>query len=128
MMGGRSLLLVAVICVSLSACAAPLPENTIPLDRNMSAQSSVGMFIKQAVSLRSGLQSGDEILVTVLGEEELSGKYQLGADGTILMPLIDFVSLESLSLEDAAVMLVERYQDGYLIAPEITIEIVTKGA
>lgn len=127
----RAIASVFMLCI-LCACTAPLPENTVPLNRASTSYIGASKAVTNDIDVHmikaSSLQAGDEIRLSIEGEEDISGLYKLDENGIILLPLIDEVNLTGLSLEKAARLIAARYQDGYLLAPEIIIEIVTKGA
>lgn len=74
---------------------------------------------------RSVLLVGDKVRVTVYGEAELSGEFELDGKGTISMPLIgavDALSLDARGLEDRIAGIL---RDGYLKDPRVSIEILS---
>ena len=73
---------------------------------------------------RYQLGSGDQIKVTVYGEDDLSGEFELDGSGTISMPLIGAVTLGNQILTNAETLIVEKLADGYLINPRVSIEVL----
>lgn len=73
---------------------------------------------------RYELGSGDQIRVTVYGEEDLSGEFVLDGTGTISMPLIGTVSVGGNDLPAAERLIVEQLADGFLINPRVSIEVL----
>lgn len=82
--------------------------------------------VEQSVSgtPRYQLGSGDQIKVTVYGEEDLSGEFELDGSGTISMPLIGTVGIGNRNLADAEALITEQLADGYLINPRVSIEVL----
>lgn len=69
------------------------------------------------------LAAGDQLLVKIFGEEELSGSYPLSTTGTITMPLIGETSISGCTTKQAQEHLISRYKDGYLLDPELSVHI-----
>ncbi len=69
------------------------------------------------------LGSGDRIKVTVFGEEDLSGEFQVDGSGYISFPLIGELRVRGLSLRHLESHLVEELGDGYLIDPRVSLEV-----
>lgn len=69
------------------------------------------------------LGSGDRIKVTVFGEEELSGEFQVDGSGNISMPLIGELAVRGLNLRDLERLLVQELGDGYLRDPSVSLEV-----
>ena len=70
------------------------------------------------------LGSGDRVRVTVFGEEELSGEFELDGDGAFSMPLIGTLRALGQSprlLEDNIATLL---LDGYLKNPRVSVEVL----
>lgn len=70
------------------------------------------------------LDSGDRLKITVYGQEDLSGEFQVDGSGNISFPLIGEVSAKGLSLRELEKRLKERLQDGYLVDPRISLEVL----
>jgi polysaccharide export outer membrane protein len=95
---------------SLSACAT---ESAPPLPAELAAQS--------ATVYRLGL--GDKVRINVFGEKDLSGEYQVSANGSVTMPLIGDVPAVGLSARELEARLTEKYRGGYLRDPKIVVEV-----
>ncbi len=75
-------------------------------------------------SLRYQLGSGDQIRVTVYGEEDLSGEFELDGEGTISLPLIGAITVGNRSLSDAESLITAQLADGFLVNPRVNIEVL----
>jgi protein involved in polysaccharide export with SLBB domain len=106
----RCLWLAFLVCLGLglAACAS----NSPPLPPEL-AQQSASVY-------RLGL--GDKVRINVYGERELSGEYQVSANGSVAMPLVGDVPAVGLSARELEQRLVERYR-GYLKDPKIAVEV-----
>jgi polysaccharide biosynthesis/export protein len=69
--------------------------------------------------------AGDQIRITVFGEPELTGDYNVGAQGSISYALIGDVPVAGLSTEEVAALLATRLRDGYLQDPRVSVAVVT---
>ncbi|MGE0701332.1 MAG: polysaccharide biosynthesis/export family protein [Hyphomicrobiaceae bacterium] len=70
------------------------------------------------------LGAGDKVRLTVFGETELSGTFEINSLGRISLPLagdVEAAGLDANGLRDVAT---RRLSDGYLKSPKITVEVV----
>lgn len=70
------------------------------------------------------LDSGDKLRLIVYGEADLSGEFEVDGSGTVSLPLIGNVSCQNLSLRELEVLVTEKFKDGYLISPKVSIEVL----
>ena len=70
------------------------------------------------------LGSGDRLKVTVYGEADLSGEFQVDGAGDVSFPLIGQVLVKGLSLRQLEQRLVEKLKDGYLTNPRVSLEVL----
>lgn len=70
------------------------------------------------------LGSGDQIKVTVYGEDDLSGEFLLDGTGTIAMPLIGPVTIAGQDVQQSEALIVEKLSDGFLVNPRVSIEVL----
>ncbi len=70
------------------------------------------------------LKAGDQLNVFIYGEPELSRFYTLDSSGHIALSLVGNLALSGLTLLEAKEAIIEIYKDGYLLHPDITIELV----
>ena len=85
----------------------------------------VTVSMARAQENRLGLLVGDKVRVTVYGEAELSGEFELDGNGAISMPLIGAVkalSLDARALEERIALVLG---DGYLTDPRISVEVLS---
>lgn len=69
------------------------------------------------------LGSGDVLRVKVYGDENISDLYAIGADGAIDLPLIGKVNAVGRTVDEIGKEAGDRYADGYLRAPHVTVEV-----
>lgn len=70
------------------------------------------------------LASGDRIKVTVFQHEDLSGEFQLDGNGRYAMPLIGEVDAYGLTTRELEQRVRERFADGYLVDPQVSVEVL----
>ena len=71
------------------------------------------------------LGSGDKVKVTVFGETDLGGDYQVDATGVLRMPMIGQVKAGGLTAHDVEANIRAALADGYLNDPRVAVEITT---
>jgi protein involved in polysaccharide export with SLBB domain len=68
------------------------------------------------------LGAGDVFEVRVVGEQDLTGKYKVGTDGTIQFPFLGVVAVGGKEPEEVARLLAAGLRDGgYLNQPQVTV-------
>jgi polysaccharide biosynthesis/export protein len=65
----------------------------------------------------------DVLAVTVHGQSELSGRYEVGEDGTIVFPLVGRVRAEGTSAQALRDDLRRRLAEGYLKDPQVSVSV-----
>ncbi len=70
------------------------------------------------------LGAGDKVRVTVFGEADLSGEFEVSADGTLALPLIGEVKVGGLSLRESERLIGVKLADGYLQNPKVAIDVL----
>ena len=68
---------------------------------------------------------GDKVKVTVFGEADLSGQFEIGATGGLAMPLVGEIPAKGASVGDVRDAIVGRLRTGYLKDPKVSVEILT---
>lgn len=83
---------------------APQPERLVPKDGLLAA--------------------GDQVKVTVFGEDDLSGIYTVNEGGMLSIPLIGEIRAGGRTPGRLEREIAEKFRDGYLREPGITLEIL----
>jgi len=68
---------------------------------------------------------GDKLRVTVYGETDLSGDFQVDATGTVRLPMIGEVKAGGLTAHDLEGNIENALANGYLNDPRVSIEVTT---
>jgi polysaccharide export outer membrane protein len=69
------------------------------------------------------LGSGDKVRITVFGETDLSGTFDVATDGTLALPLIGTVKVGGHTLREVETAVEARLRDGYLKDPRVSAEV-----
>ncbi len=70
------------------------------------------------------LDSGDRLRVTVFGEEDLSGEFEIDGKGRIYMPLIGAVTVGNKTLQGAQNQIINLLMPDYLKNPKVSLEVM----
>ncbi|MDX6750044.1 polysaccharide biosynthesis/export family protein [Geminicoccaceae bacterium 1502E] len=70
------------------------------------------------------LASGDRLRVNVFRHEDLSGEFALDGAGNFAMPLVGTIKAYGLTTRDLEQRIAERLGDGYLVDPQVSIEVL----
>ena len=69
------------------------------------------------------LGSGDRVKVTVYGEDDLSGVFEVSGTGSIAYPLIGEVEAGGKTIRELEKKVVTKLANGYLRKPRVSIEV-----
>ena len=69
------------------------------------------------------LAPGDRLNIVVYDQPQLSGEFIIDGGGGILLPLAGVVSLSGLTLAEAQQLIQERFADGVLVQPAVSVRI-----
>ena len=67
---------------------------------------------------------GDKLKITVFGEDNLSGNYEVNALGQISMPLVGEVAAQGVAIAAFREQLIKRLSAGYLKSPRVTVDVL----
>ncbi|OKH87458.1 polysaccharide biosynthesis/export family protein [Thalassospira sp. TSL5-1] len=70
------------------------------------------------------LGSGDKVRITVFGEPDLSGEFEVSGEGQISLPLIGIVSAGGKTLHELSSDIETKLKDGYLVDPKVSAEVM----
>src|SRR3984957_8739479 len=104
------------------AAVGTVPHNNPPAKdvQNNSSPSAPTSFPENPSQLRLG--AGDLLEVGVYNVPELTTKARVGNSGDIYLPLIDYVHVGDLTVEEAQTLIQKRLEDGgFVRSPHVTI-------
>jgi len=70
------------------------------------------------------LGAGDKVRVTVFGESYLSGEFNVNANGTISLPLIEPVPVAGKTLAEAEQLIRTKLAAGFISDPKVSVDIL----
>ena len=101
---------------------APNPAaNAVAPDQNRVVPSTV-QISDSGTAYRLG--SGDEVRVSVFGEENLSGEVEVDGQGGVSLPLIGHVRAAGMTLREFEDNVETALRDGYLRDPQVSVEVL----
>jgi len=74
------------------------------------------------------LGPGDVATVRVYGEERLTGQYVVEDDGALNLPWVGRVDARGLTLSELALRVADRLRDGFLVNPQVAVEVKSFGS
>ncbi|MCA8891836.1 MAG: polysaccharide export protein [Hyphomonas sp.] len=95
-------------------------ETAIPAGPSTSAEQVVQ---QQAVSAYT-LGNGDQLRITVFGQPDLSGQFEVDGTGSISMPLIGQVEALGLTTPQLEDRIVEKLEGDYVLNPRVSAEVI----
>lgn len=78
----------------------------------------------RADDLAYRLGANDRVRVTVFGEPDLSGEFEVDGGGRISLPLVGQVDLGGATIQEAEGKLVARLREGFLNQPRVSVEVL----
>jgi len=93
-----------------------------PLQNQQPAATSVKTDTNPAPNPALQLGSGDLVEVSVYNVPELATKARIGANGDLYLPLIDYVHVAGLTVDEAQSIIEKRYTDGGFVKnPHVSV-------
>jgi polysaccharide export outer membrane protein len=71
------------------------------------------------------LGAGDKVRVTVFNEPNLSGDFEVGADGTLSLPLIGNIPALGKTTQFVSNEFAQKLSNGFLLSPSVAVEVST---
>ena len=70
------------------------------------------------------LGTGDKVRVTVFGEKDLSGDFDVNDQGVVALPLIGPTKLAGKTISEAEAQITQSYAKDYLVNPRVNVEVL----
>lgn len=93
-----------------------------PAAASSDMQSATSGSVKDDQSYQLG--AGDKVRLSVFGESDLGGEFEIDGSGDVRLPLIGQVKAAGLTVHAFEVRIVKLLEDGYLRDPRVSIEVV----
>jgi polysaccharide biosynthesis/export protein len=117
----QSLRLLLLSLLALPALAqTPVPGDAAPVPT--ASDAAVPAVLRDPVSSTARLGAGDLIELSVYGVPDLSTKARIGNSGDVYLPLIDYVHIADLTVDEAQDLIQKRLEDGGFVRnPHVSI-------
>jgi protein involved in polysaccharide export with SLBB domain len=104
----------------LGACSTQSPDSPFsgapkPQTANLGANPELSRIYRLGV--------GDKVKISVFGENELSGPFEIGAGGMLALPLIGEIPAKGQTVTDLRRAIESRLKAGYLKDPKVSVEV-----
>ncbi len=109
-----------VASIGSVACAGRAPAPLAPVD----AMPTIAAAESTASDTHTRLGAGDTLRVTVVGEEALSGEFEVGDAGTVSLPLVGEVGARDRTLRGFVEEVAARLRQGHLKDPQVRAELL----
>jgi polysaccharide export outer membrane protein len=67
---------------------------------------------------------GDKLRMTIYGEDNLTGQYDVSDQGNVALPLIGQVGVGGKTLQEVQALIAEKYGANYLVNPRVSVEVL----
>jgi protein involved in polysaccharide export with SLBB domain len=114
-----SVLRVLAATLAASACASGCADPNImsgPQFATRQGQTPVNRIYRLGV--------GDKLKLSVFGEDNLSGQFEVNALGQVSLPLIGEMPAKGLAIHEFRERIARKLSDGYLKNPKVTVEML----
>ncbi|WP_263365750.1 polysaccharide biosynthesis/export family protein [Edaphobacter bradus] len=115
--------LLLMSCVARAQFSGPALGASTPVNRSLTPTTDQAILFPPSREIRLG--AGDLIAIHVYGETDFSPSVRVSMDGTIQLPLIGTVAVDSLSLHEASRLIAQRLVSaGMYRNPQVTIQLI----
>lgn len=119
----RAALVLAALLFASPVFADDMAATPKPVNAPANAQGGPGAGLVSDPNYRLG--AGDRVRVTVFGQEDLSGTFQVDGEGKVALPLIGNVQAGGLSAGDFEKAISGALKPDYLQDPRVSVEVMT---
>ncbi len=114
----------SLICLGLSACGETTALSRLDKKDEETGATAVNGASRTSLGELYVLGSNDTIEVTVYNHDDLSGKFIIGTEGRISVPLIGEVDAAGETVQSLAGEIEARFRDGYLRNPQVSVQVI----
>ncbi|MBT7955079.1 MAG: polysaccharide export protein [Rhodospirillaceae bacterium] len=107
-------LILAMFAIGLIA-TSPIP---------LVAQSTEDPLVKEKSQPQYVLGAGDKVRVSVFGERDLSGTFEVNGLGYISLPLVGEIRAKDATMRGLETLIVTRLKEGFLNDPKVSVEVL----
>jgi protein involved in polysaccharide export with SLBB domain len=107
--------LLGSLLFSIAACQSAVPAGSRAETSPAAQQQSIGAYT---------LGNGDQLRITVFGQPDLSGQFEVDGTGAISMPLIGQVQALGLTTPELEDHIVSVLEGDYVLNPRVSAEVI----
>lgn len=107
--------LLIILCAAAMAFAAPCFAQTPDAEAPRAIAESGGYH----------LGPGDRVRITVFGEADLTGEYDIATDGALTFPLVGEIAAMGLTAEELSAAIAARLRRGYMREPRVVSSVIS---
>lgn len=111
----------AVVVSGFVVCGSALFAQAQELNQT----DSQNELINRSDSNAYKLNINDRVRLTVFGEEDLSGEFDVDSNGYVSLPLIGRVFVAGFSIEESKKLIRDVFKNGYLVDPKVTLDVLS---
>ena len=109
-----SVTMIAALVVALNGCAN---------DRPAAAPASIACLETPEVSRVYRLGIGDKVKLSVFGEADLSGTFEVNGSGNVAVPLVGEIPAKGRGIGEFRELVRTKLAQGYLTNPKVSVEV-----
>lgn len=109
-----SVTMIAALVVALNGCAN---------DRPAAAPASIARLETPEVSRVYRLGIGDKVKLSVFGEADLSGTFEVNGSGNVAVPLVGEIPAKGRGIGEFRELVRTKLAQGYLTNPKVSVEV-----
>lgn len=106
--------MIAALVVALNGCAN---------DRPAAAPASIARLETPEVSRVYRLGIGDKVKLSVFGEADLSGTFEVNGSGNVAVPLVGEIPAKGRGIGEFRELVRTKLAQGYLTNPKVSVEV-----
>lgn len=110
------------VLLLLAALSAICPAAAVEAQTEVAAATTRATPPATASVYRIG--PDDKLRMIIYGEEQLSGEYIVGGEGTISPPLIGAINVAGLTVAEAQARITQAYSASYVADPKVSIDVI----
>jgi protein involved in polysaccharide export with SLBB domain len=123
-----NMLLAMALVFSLAACSSSKKVQSVQQPMPGYAQPSQQPYAQQQQTFNPTavyrLGSGDELRITIFGEENMTGTYKIDGAGMLAMPLIGNVMAGNLTVAELQMRIGQQLSQGFLVNPRVAVQVM----
>lgn len=113
------------LCICLLALVVSACSSTQAQVPDLATTPSLANATISAPATQHKLGSGEKVRVTIFGEPQLSGEFDVDATGNLALPLIGQVAVTGQTTKDVEAAITQKLKGRYLVDPKVNVEVAS---